>query len=43
MFGQDEQQCLQMINEKVQGETEKLKNKNKPNTVKPTFRIREKV
>lgn len=34
MFGQDEQQCLLMINEKMQGETEKLKNKNKPNTVK---------
>lgn len=34
VFTSEEQQCLQMINEQVQGETEKLKNSNKDKTLK---------
>ena len=34
VFTEDEQQCLQMINEQVQGNTEKLKNPSKPKTLK---------
>lgn len=34
VFDKEEQQCLQMINKKVEGETEKLKNTCKPNTLK---------
>jgi transposase len=34
VFTKEEQQCLQMINEKEQGKTEKLKNLNKPQTLK---------
>lgn len=34
VFTEEEQQCLQMINEQVQGKTEKLKNPSKPKTLK---------
>ncbi len=34
VFDKEEQQCLQMINEQVQGKTEKLKNPSKANTLK---------
>jgi hypothetical protein len=34
VFAEEEQQCLQMINEQVQGKTEKLKNPSKPKTLK---------
>jgi hypothetical protein len=34
VFDKDEQQCLQMINKKVEGETGKLKNTCKPDTLK---------
>jgi hypothetical protein len=33
-FTSEEQQCLEMINEQVQGKTEKLKNPSKPKTLK---------
>jgi hypothetical protein len=34
VFTEQEQQCLQMINEQVQGNTEKLKNPSRPKTLK---------
>jgi len=34
VFDKEEQQCLHMINKKAEGETEKLKNTYKPNTLK---------
>lgn len=34
VFDKEEQQCLRMINKKVEGETEKLKNTYSPNTLK---------
>jgi hypothetical protein len=34
VFTEEEQQCLQMINEQVQGKTEKLKNPSKSKTLK---------
>lgn len=34
IFTSEEQQCLEMINEQVQGKTEKLKNPSKPKTLK---------
>jgi hypothetical protein len=34
VFDKDEQQCLQMMNERFEGETDKLKNPSNPNTLK---------
>ena len=34
VFDRDEQQCLQIMNEQLEGETDKLKNPSKPNTLK---------
>lgn len=34
VFDKDEQQCLQIMNEQLEGETDKLKNPSKPNALK---------
>ena len=39
VFDKEEQQCLQIMNEKLEGETDKLKNPSKPNTLKWATRL----